>query len=369
MIPSPENQAGIYMPVVKLLETIVSKQVANNQQPIACESQCADFLRSWPWPRCTNPHYAICKEETTAWWATFNGFNARTQKAFHSGAVNLISSLCFPLLNKDGCRIGADFMAFTIVIDEYTDTSDGKTARMQADIVMDALRKPNSPRSAGEWIGGEVARQFWLNTTKTATPIAQRRFMDSFQAYIDAVVQQAEDRSTGHIRDVQSYFEIRRDTVGVKPTFTILEIHMNIPDEVMNHPIIMKLCELAGDMILIANDVISYNVEQARGEEGHNLVTVLMDQYNVDRQTAMDCIGELHDDFVEQFLATWKKIPTFGGPVDEDIRTYTDGLANWIRGCDCWSFECARYFPKQGSQIRLTRQDTLLPKSSNLQSR
>jgi Delta6-protoilludene synthase len=50
-------------------------------------------------------------------------------------------------------------MVLTLVIDEYTDTSDGKTARMQADIVMDALRNPSTPRSADEWVGGEVARQ------------------------------------------------------------------------------------------------------------------------------------------------------------------------------------------------------------------
>jgi Delta6-protoilludene synthase len=67
-----------------------------------------------------------------------------------------------------------------------------------------------------------------------------------------------------------------------------------------------------------------------------------MEQYSIDRQTAMDCIGKLHDDLVEQFFATWKKIPTFGGPVDREIRTYVDGLANWVRGSDCWSFEVCR---------------------------
>ncbi|KAF8520670.1 terpenoid synthase [Gautieria morchelliformis] len=363
MIPSHENQDSIYMPVGKLLETIVSKQVQSSKTPSvsrpASDSNLIvipDVLRSWPWPRCINPHYAICKEETTAWWETFNGFSARTLKAF-------------PACGANGCRIGGDFMAFTLVIDEYTDTSDGKTARMQVDIVMDALRSPNSPRSADEWVGGEVGRQFWLNLTKTATPSAQRRFLDSFLAYIHAVAQQAEDRSAGHIRDVESYFEVRRETSGAKPSFAIVEIHMNIPEEVMNHPVIVRLFELAGDMVLIGNDLCSYNVEQARGDEGHNLVRVLMEQYNIDRQMAMDCMGKLHDDLVEQFLATWKKIPTYGGPVDREIRTYTDGLANWVRGNDSWSFECTRYFGELGPQIQLTRQDTLLPKSSILQPR
>ncbi|KAF8520672.1 terpenoid synthase [Gautieria morchelliformis] len=376
MIPSHENQAGIYMPVGKLLETIVSKQVQSSKTPSvsrpASDSNLIvipDILRSWPWSRCINPHYAICKEETTAWWETFNGFSARTLKAFPACDVALLGSSCYPLLNKDGCRIASDIMALMLVIDEHTDAADGKTARMQADIVMDAFRNPNSPRSADEWVGGEVARQFWLNVTKTATPSAQRRLFDGFLTYIYAVVQQAEDRSAGHIRDVESYFEVRRETSGTKPSFAIVEIHMNIPEEVMNHPVIVRLFGLAGDMVLIGNDLFSYNVEQARGDEGHNLVRVLMDQYNIDRQMAMDCIGKLHDDFVEQFLATWEKIPTFGGPVDQEIRTYLEGLARWIRGNESWSFECTRYFPKLGPQILLTRQGTLLPRSSILQPR
>ena len=50
-------------------------------------------------------------------------------------------------------------MNLFFVIDEHTDVADGKTARIEADIVMDALRNPCPPRPAGEWIGGEVARQ------------------------------------------------------------------------------------------------------------------------------------------------------------------------------------------------------------------
>lgn len=51
-------------------------------------------------------------------------------------------------------------MNLFFVIDEYTDVVDGRGAREQSDIVMDALRNPFKPRPKGEWIGGEVARQY-----------------------------------------------------------------------------------------------------------------------------------------------------------------------------------------------------------------
>lgn len=76
-----------------------------------------------------------------------------------------------------------------------------------------------------------------------------------------SVVQQAVDRNNNHIRDIDSYFEVRRDTIGAKPAFAICELYMNLPDTVMNHPVIMKLTELCIDLIIIGNDLCSYKIE------------------------------------------------------------------------------------------------------------
>ena len=96
---------------------------------------------------------------------------------------------------------------------------------------------------------------------KTATPSAQVRLINTFQAYTDSVVQQAIDRSLDYIRDVDSYFELRRETIGARPSFAINEIQMNIPPHVMDHPVIQKLSVLCIDMLIIGNDLCSYNVE------------------------------------------------------------------------------------------------------------
>lgn len=49
-------------------------------------------------------------------------------------------------------------MNLFFVIDEWSDVSDARETRYQADAIMDALRNPYKPRPKGEWIGGEVAR-------------------------------------------------------------------------------------------------------------------------------------------------------------------------------------------------------------------
>ena len=51
-------------------------------------------------------------------------------------------------------------MNLFFVIDEYSDVSGEVEVREQKNVVMSALRDPHIPRPKGEWIGGEVARQF-----------------------------------------------------------------------------------------------------------------------------------------------------------------------------------------------------------------
>jgi hypothetical protein len=51
-------------------------------------------------------------------------------------------------------------MSLVFVIDEYSDVSEEGEVRQQKDVVMDALRHPYKPRPKGEWIGGEVTRQW-----------------------------------------------------------------------------------------------------------------------------------------------------------------------------------------------------------------
>ncbi|KAJ7664100.1 isoprenoid synthase domain-containing protein [Mycena rosella] len=254
----------------------------------------------------------------------FPKFPTTGRKSASTGAtsVNLLAALAFPLLDKGGCRVACDMMNLVFLIDEHTDEAEMETAREQARIVMDALRSPHTPRPPEEWIGGEVTGQRVITFVCQESKINggfQRRFIDTFQSYMDTVIQQADDRNSGRIREVESYFEVRRGTIGAKPAFAICEIHMNIPNAVIN------------------------NLVVARGDDGHNLVAIVMHKYHMDVQQAVNWISDLHDRVVEEFLAAWEKLPTFRDPVDREIRTYVDGVANWVRENDAWSFEFGEF--------------------------
>ena len=78
-------------------------------------------------------------------------------------------------------------------------------------------------------------------------------------------------------------------------------------------------------------------------------------------QEAVNMIGRWHDDILQDFLDTYAKLPSWGGKVDRQVHQYVEGLAQWVRGADDWSFEGPRYFGNRGLEVQRTREIYWLP--------
>ena len=205
--------------------------------------------------------------------------------------------------------------------------------------------------------------------------------------FFQAIQQQALDRTNGTIPDLESYIALRRDTSGCKSSWVLIEYahHLNIPDDVMDHPVIRSLGEATNDLVtwsnvsslrpvppplltrcLFANqivqDIFSYDVEQSKGHT-HNMIDVIMHEQGLDLQDAVNAVGEYCKRAIDRFVRERDNIPSWGPAIDADVRTYVDGLADWIVGSLHWSFETERYFGKAGKQVKATRLVTLRPKT------
>jgi Delta6-protoilludene synthase len=82
---------------------------------------------------------------------------------------------------------------------------------------------------------------------------SQERFVETFDGWLQGLAAQAEDRDKPRLRDIESYFKLRRVTVGLRPSLAILELGMELPREVLQHPTIEKLSLLCTDLILLDN--------------------------------------------------------------------------------------------------------------------
>lgn len=148
---------------------------------------------------------------------------------------------------------------------------------------------------------------------------------------------------------------LRRGTIGVRPSFDFFILTDDVPDEVVKHPQVEKLVQAAIDMTIIANDVYSYNVEQSRGDDAHNIVAVTMMDKGLDIQGAMDCVGRRYHQIARTFIEDMKHVPTFPGQIGKTLREYVFGLGIWVTTNIEWSFAGERYFGNAGPSVKVHR--------------
>ncbi|KAG1856653.1 terpenoid synthase [Suillus subalutaceus] len=325
---------------------------------------------TWPWPRRLNQYYSKVTVESAAWFASFKAFNsARALDAFERIDSDLVSCLGYPIASKAHVRSACDVMRIFFVIDEYSDVSKPSDVREQKNVAMDALHNPHKPRPKGEWVGGEIVRQFWERTIQDASAQSQKRFIATFELYLESMVQQANDRNEHCIRDIESYIDVRRDTVAMKAVFALLELGLDIPDEVISHPTIEAMAIASMDMVFIDNDIASYNMEQARGDASHNMITIVMRDLDTDVNGAMLWVADLHMKTQKKFLEAMATVPKWGEPIDPQVREYCDGLGNWVRANYEWNFETERYLGTKGPEIQNKKWMPLMPKDCLKDSR
>ncbi|KAG0702611.1 terpenoid synthase [Suillus ampliporus] len=312
-----------------------------------------DTMNSWPWPRAMNPHYEAVKAEVDASFRNFKALSAQSQEAFDK-------------CDSERLRIGCELINVFLIVDEYTDVENAAVTEAMVGIVIDALHHPHKIRPEGECILGEIVQgilhRFWARIIQTASESSQRHFLDSYTAYLRAVVVEALDRDQAHCRSIDDYIKLRRDTVAAKPAFVIYEMGMDLPDKVVYHPAIAALAECIAELMLIDNDMISYNREQATGDENHNLITTVMLELGLDRSGAMIWAACYHAEVEKRFIDGLAKVPSWGPSTDVLVKEYLDGIATWARGNHSWSYETQRYLGTKGPEIQRTKLLPLLPK-------
>lgn len=215
--------------------------------------------------------------------------------------------------------------------------------------------------------------------------MASRHLLSTMQLYVDAVVQQSSDRVHDRLRSIDGYWAVRRHSSGCYPSFALMELELDIPEEIYRHPLLDRMRDCALYLICAGNvshlpppapvlrrgmasdreglkDLYSYPIERARGHALHNLVTTAMHQLDLTPQGAADWIGEWTDGIVREFLRCRDDLPSWDPETDRQVQEYVNGLAYWVRGNDDWSFESQRYFGVDGERVRKEKEIWMLPR-------
>lgn len=100
-----------------------------------------------------------------------------------------------------------------------------------------------------------IALSFWSRATKTASPGCQKRFVATMVDYTESAYQQVVNRATDDSFDIDAFIAWRRESSAVRPIWAVVEfsLGLDLPDDVMQHPILQQLAVLANDIVGLSN--------------------------------------------------------------------------------------------------------------------
>ncbi|KAF8840005.1 hypothetical protein BDN67DRAFT_990582 [Paxillus ammoniavirescens] len=137
--------------------------------------------------------------------------------------------------------------------------------------------------------------------------------------------------SPGTCQHLETYIAIRRDVSMCKPCWALIEYanNLDMPDEVMDHPIIRNLGEVVIDLVPWSNTII-------------------------------DSVGEMCRQSIDRLIEDRKRLPSWGSKTDKDVAVYVEGLANCNSANLHWPFDselsihihCLRWANKYPTQLR-----------------
>ncbi|KAK7037257.1 hypothetical protein VNI00_011248 [Paramarasmius palmivorus] len=320
----------------------------------------------------TNPHYEAARREARHWISHYNrlAFGPMMTAFLENCEFELSSSYTYPQLDKEGLRATMDWVNILWYVDEVTDTETGENAGITAEVVCRALQE--SDYDDGTTLCHLIA-DFRDNHLSRAGPETARRFLDHCKQTFSAFSKEAELRERSEVLSIRDYLTLRKETSGVRTCFDLSECLMGVdlPEAIYNMDSFRKGYEASMDLVCLANDLYSYNMEQSKGHSGANAMTVVMKAKMIGLQEASDYIGNLCENLLSEFQGSQREMEALAREAGEDeadilrdaIRVL-EAYGHWVRGNVEWSFETERYFGKENKNIRQSLRVTLLPTNS-----
>jgi hypothetical protein len=187
-----------------------------------------------------NRHRKQTTAETKKWLFKDGNLLGRKRDSYHGLNAGLLTAMCYPDAACPQLRVCNDFLTYLFHLDNLSDDMDDRGTLSVGNEVLNSLYHPYTWRSSARV--GKMAREydFFLTSCRTltdisaifslykrviptASPGAQRRFIETMDLFFQSVTQQALDRATGVIPDLESYIALRRDTSGCKPCWALIE--------------------------------------------------------------------------------------------------------------------------------------------------
>ncbi|HZF92948.1 germacradienol/geosmin synthase Cyc2 [Streptomyces sp.] len=192
----------------------------------------------------------------------------------------------------------------------------------------------------------------WARTTVGMDEDARRGLKNAVNVMTESWVWEVANQIQHRIPDPVDYLEMRRATFGSDMTMSLCRMGHgpSVPPEVYGSGPVRSLENAAMDFACLLNDVFSYQKEIEYEGEIHNAVLVVQNFFGIDYPAALDIVGDLLNQRMEQFehvLATEIPVVCEDFSLSDEERAgldaYVTALQNWMAGILNWHRSVNRY--------------------------
>jgi 5-epi-alpha-selinene synthase len=301
-----------------------------------------------PFPPVINGHADTIHENTVEWLHSFRVFEGEVAyRNFYATNIGRLAARFHPNASLEILQLVSDWYAWMFFRDDQRDESELgkdpiKLAAMNARFL--EILKGAEPATEED----SLAHALWdlrqRLRVRSPTGTWTRRFIRSVRDHFDSTIWEAANRLEGLTPDIRVYVRMRPITGGLFVDTEFIEIaeQTHLPSKVRQHRDVKSLMQASNNVVCWANDIISLEKEVQRGDV-HNLVLVLQQKLDLSLQEAIDRAAEMYNAEIQMFVELEPHLPSFGKPVDANLRTFVSVLRTRMRGNLDWSLESGRY--------------------------
>ncbi|KAI1091352.1 Presilphiperfolan-8-beta-ol synthase [Rostrohypoxylon terebratum] len=308
-----------------------------------------------------NPNYFKVKPEGERWIARVMNMDERTQVKNREADLCYISAIWAPDADEDALRFILDWNHWVFLFDDQFDEGHLKddliAAKEELDQTMAIMEDGAQLISPEDSKLRHIFQTLWLRYKQSASIEYQQRFKKTHKMFFGRLLAQVQLMTRGEVlsRDVETYMELRRGTIGayVAIVLSAWAQGCEIPENVFSHNSTKECMRISTDLTILVNDLLSYRRDQELGVE-HNLITLLMAK-GMSIQQAVDEIGVMVDNRYKQWYTNLAELPPYGEKVDRQVLMFIETCRQSAFGNLHWSFKTGRYLGPEGQDVHDTQ--------------
>jgi hypothetical protein len=193
----------------------------------------------------------------------------------------------------------------------------------------------------------------WGQASKKMSTAWRERAQKNFGLFFSALIKEATLSQQGVVPKADTYFELRRESIGGLPYFDLIEsgYGFEIPVKLIEHPIMRKMADACIDVLIVVNDAYSLERELEM-KQANNLAIVHMHEDGCSKDEAVGELQRLCKERCQTFIMLEQEMKRsdavlgLSAQMLQNLDTYIGGMRSMMRGNYDWSEATTRYKPK-----------------------